>query len=138
MIHRNVSESSSLGEGLWPGILSRRQIEKELLSNAEVNGIVIRPGFVYGASGGPLGNSIREAITKSTITAFGDPEAPMSGIHLDDLGDAYVLAAEKGDVVRGLAFNMSNLASERRGSCYKAICRALGLPGGSLASQFAV
>lgn len=135
LAQRNVEETSALGQGLWPGILSRRQIEKELLANNEVNGIVIRPGFVYGGSGGPLGGYIREALSKGKITGYGDPEAPMSGVHVDDLGECYVLAAEKSDIVRGQAFNLSNLNSERRRSCYAAVLRAVGLPGGLLPLQ---
>ncbi|KAI9015638.1 hypothetical protein DFJ74DRAFT_680995 [Hyaloraphidium curvatum] len=128
LAQRTVEETSELGQGLWPGILSRREIEKELLANGEVNGIVIRPGYVYGASGGPLGGFIREAMLKGTITGYGDPEAPVSAVHVDDLAECYVLAAQHGDVVRGQAFNLSNLNSERRRSCYAAIARAVGLP----------
>lgn len=131
LAQRNVEETSSVGQGLWAGMLSRRQIEKELLSHPDVNGIVIRPGYVYGGSGGPLGGFIREALTKGKITGYGDPEAPVSAVHVDDLGEVYVQAAQLGDVVRGQAFNLSNLNSERRRSLYCAIARACGLPGTS-------
>jgi len=72
-------------------ILKRvNDLEKQILSDDKVNGIIIRPGWVFGGCCG------------KNVAPFWNPENPIKGteqtrwswVHVDDLGQGFLLAAK--------------------------------------------
>jgi len=56
--------------------------------------VVLRPGMVYGARRGTLGNWFREARERRTVTFPGDGAQHWGMVHRDDVAEAYALALE--------------------------------------------
>lgn len=80
--------------------------EHLVLATPGVRGLVIRPGCVYGGRGGLTGAWFAAASTGKAPTVVGDASARWTMVHLDDLADAYVRAAESG--LGGEVFNVSD------------------------------
>jgi nucleoside-diphosphate-sugar epimerase len=59
-------------------------------------GLVIRPGCVYGGAGGLTGLWFAGALDKKAAPIVGDGANSWAVVHLDDLADLYVRAAESG------------------------------------------
>jgi len=70
------------------------------------NGIVIRPGVIYGRSGGMTGAWFKGASNGSVIKIIGDGQNHWPMIHIDDLAEGYLLAAKADH--QGEAFNMAD------------------------------
>ena len=69
-------------------------------------GLVIRPGCVYGRSGGLTGDWFAGACDSGAAPVVGKGENRWSIIHADDCGELFVLAAESG--ARGDIFNATD------------------------------
>jgi nucleoside-diphosphate-sugar epimerase len=87
----------------------RAALEQDVLRASGVNGIVVRPGIVYGRGAGIPGMLSRGELP---LIAPGTQRWPM--VHVDDLARLYVLAlaAPAGSVLHGITttFSMSDLA----------------------------
>jgi nucleoside-diphosphate-sugar epimerase len=69
-----------------------------------VRAIVIRPGIVYGGSGGIIGGMIDEAREKAVVRFVGTGENRWPQVHVSDLAELYLLALERapaGTVLNG-------------------------------------
>jgi len=105
-------------------VKSRPDMEKSYTSNG---GIVIRPSLVYGKSG---------SISAMWFKAFtsGDPKFPGVAtrvspfVHTEDLAVAYVLAAQKADLIRGQCFNITS-QNEPFADVISQISKAAGFKG---------
>ena len=89
----------------------RPALEKRVLTNSTLNGIVIRPPTVYGRSGAQTALYFKAA-HDGKVKWFGSANDRMSFVHCDDLADLYVLAAEKAPLVGGQAFDAANSFQE--------------------------
>lgn len=89
----------------------RPAVEDSLCSSQKVDGIVIRPGLVYGRSGSVVGMLFNQASNKK-IDWPGKPGGRYATIHVDDLGELYRLAVEKYPLVRHLKLEGSNYYTE--------------------------
>lgn len=87
----------------------RPTVEQMTLNAARLNGIVIRPGVVYGKSGGMTGDWFASAVSGDELTIVGDGRNHWAMIHVDDLALGYVYAAKSG--LKGEAFNLVGSAS---------------------------
>jgi len=83
-----------------PKVTWRPAVENSYL---EVGGVVLRPGILYGKTGSLTGSLFQDAKTKGRVVI--GPNQHLPPVHVDDLGEAYVLAAEKKEA-RGQAFNI--------------------------------
>jgi nucleoside-diphosphate-sugar epimerase len=99
-----------------PAPLAWRLAVEKLVAGAsdrKVCGIVIRPASVYGRRGGLIGG-----VLSGKIPVIGNGAYHWSFVHVDDLADLYVLAAEKAAsgslyiAADGPAFQVSQLAAE--------------------------
>ena len=73
--------------------------------NAEaLNGLVIRPAVVYGKGGGMTGMWFKGATNGNVVQVVGEGNNHWAMVHVDDLADAYLLAARSG--LRGEVFNI--------------------------------
>ncbi|KAI0782890.1 NAD(P)-binding protein [Abortiporus biennis] len=114
-----LSDTSAVPPAQIPLIAqSRLALEQEIISSSTLNGIIIRPGCVYGKSGTSLtplfgqakeGNIIRWFIPKAGNETGG---GRLNTIHTDDLAQLYLLAAEKSQLVGGNVFAGVNDATE--------------------------
>lgn len=82
----------------------RPEIDEIVISNPFINGVVIRPGCVYGMKGG-MTNDWFDSIEKlNEINIVGDGSNHWPMVHAIDLANAYLLAAQSN--VGGEIFNI--------------------------------
>jgi len=87
--------------------LPRKLFEDKVLAS---HGVVIRPGWVYGFSGGSYNAFFFNQIDASnnTVTTRGRPDKMYSWVHISDLAEAYVLLCRQDRAkVDGQLFNIS-------------------------------
>jgi nucleoside-diphosphate-sugar epimerase len=90
-----------------PKLVARRPATEQLvLGSSDVQGIVIRPGCVYGRQGGLTAMWFGGAVKEKRLTALGDGKNRWAMVHADDLADAYVRAGESG--LGGEIFNITD------------------------------
>jgi len=85
----------------------RRGIEQAIIKSPNIYGIVIRPAWVFGGTGGPWGNRCFSNPEKLVLRGV-HKDRKYSWIHIEDLAEAYVLAGIKANTVKGYIFNISN------------------------------
>jgi len=122
-------DESSAGKPLMPW---RSEHEKRVLS---AQGLVIRPGCVYGGSGGLTGLWFQGALEEKAAPIVGDGANRWAVVHLEDLADLYARAAESAlsgemlNAVDGSRFTVREMA--------EAASRAAGAGGAVEALAFA-
>ena len=103
--------------------------ERNVTGSTVVNGIVIRPPWVIGRSGSHLGNLLFPSAHSGEVVGVGTPGGRYSIIHQDDLADAYVRAAERGSIVGGSIFDITNEFTESVDDILATLCRVSGAKG---------
>jgi nucleoside-diphosphate-sugar epimerase len=122
---RLVDESTPLNP---PKMVARRpDIEQLVLSAADVRGLVIRPGCVYGYQGGLTGMWFAGAVQEKNLSAVGDGANRWTMVHADDLAEAYLRAGESG--LCGEAFNITDRSRWSIADMLAAVARATGYTG---------
>ncbi len=123
---RTVDETSPLA----PLDLARWRVEHEQLvlaaASRELRTLVLRPGCVYGGSGGLTVPWFASAVA-GEVEMVGDGTNCWSTVHVDDVAEAYVLAAERAP--GGEALNISDGTNPRVGEMVAAVAAAAGIPG---------
>jgi len=84
----------------------RKTVEDHLLNSKDLDGIVIRPGWVFGVNAASQLNWENE-IFKTDLKGK-NKDRKFSWIHINDLAEAYVLAAQKRSVSKKQVFNIVN------------------------------
>lgn len=110
-----------------PLVAWRPAHEQQVLQAAGVRGLVIRPGCLYGGAGGLTGEWFGGPSKGQPPQIVGDGRNRWAMIHADDLGDAYVRAAES-----GLAGEVFEVADRSRATVLEmatAAARAAGYAG---------
>lgn len=105
----------------------RPAVEETVLTAEQVDGIVVRPGCVYGERGGLTGMWFEAAENKDTIDVVGDGANFWTMVHVDDLADAYVRIAEAAPA--GEIFNISDRSRWTVGDMVQAVARATNFRG---------
>ena len=108
-----------------PKVAWRPALERRVLSSEAVRGVVLRPGVVYGRSGSLTGMWFQGA-HEGVLRVFGSGENHWAMVHVEDLADAYVRAAERG--VGGEAFLLTDGSRTRVRDLVEAVVRASGRP----------
>ena len=123
---RTVDETSPLA----PLDLARWRVEHEQLvlaaASRELRTLVLRPGCVYGGSGGLTVPWFASAVA-GEVEMVGDGTNCWSTVHVDDVAEAYFLAAERAPAVEAL--NISDGTNPRVGEMVAAVAAAAGIPG---------
>ncbi|KAH7925603.1 NAD(P)-binding protein [Leucogyrophana mollusca] len=107
----------------------RPAVEQEIISDSVLNGMVIRPGLLYGRSGSllaPLFQSTRET---GKVVWYGKPGGRYNLVHCDDLADLYVRAVEKGLLVGGKIFDVANPQTESVDDFLQKLVEVSGVKG---------
>ena len=102
----------------------RTEHEKLVLA---AGGLVIRPGCVYGGSGGLTGEWFAGARDKGAAPIVGKGENRWATVHGDDVGELFALAAESG--LRGELFNATDRSRSTVREMAAAASRAAGKEG---------
>jgi nucleoside-diphosphate-sugar epimerase len=85
-----------------------RVAHEDLVLNAtKARGVVLRPGCVYGKQGSLTGPWFAGALGRRPFEIVGGGSNRWAMVHVWDVADAYVRAAEKGDI-GGEAFNLTD------------------------------
>ena len=93
----------------------RMELEKEAIVAEGFRTVVLRPGFMYGQDGyTSVSGDWFEMGEEGNPVYRGDPEKGWSWVHIADLADAYVRAAESGPWIDGEVFCV---ADEQRPKC---------------------
>ena len=113
----------------------RRTLEKEAFALKNVSTTVLRPGFIFGNDGfNSISTDWFELAEKGTPIFRGDREKGWSWTHVDDLAEAYRLAAEAEEsVVNGEIFHV---VDEHRLLCRDVMRACLDAAGFSGAIQY--
>ena len=106
----------------------RPEREQLILKDQILNGIVIRPAFVYGRSASHFG-ALFKAASEDRLSYPGTPGARVSGLHTDDLADLYVRATEKAAICGGLAFDAATDITESIDDVLTALVKVSGATG---------
>jgi len=111
-----------------PKLVSLRPVTEELVLKASgVRGLIIRPGCVYGRQGGLTGVWFKGAHTDKALKVVGDGNNRWAMVHVDDLADGYVRAAESG--LAGEAFNLVDRSRSPVGEMARYVACAAGYEG---------
>jgi len=117
-----VDETSAYeGKPLAPW---RSEHEKLVLA---AGGLVIRPGCVYGRSGGLTGAWFEGAEKEGAAPIAGKGENRWAAVHADDCGELFALAAESG--LKGELFNATDRSRSTVREMAAAASRAAGKDG---------
>jgi nucleoside-diphosphate-sugar epimerase len=120
-----VDETSPLDP--LPLVTWRPPHESLILSSDAVRGIVLRPGCVYGGTGGMPGSWFASATDGVPPELVGDGANRWALVHIDDLGEGYRLAAESG--LSREVFCLVERSHETVREMAAAAARAAGLSG---------
>ena len=104
----------------------RPATEALVLGSSSAKGLVIRPGVVYGGRGGLTGMWFGGAKDKS-VKVIGEGNNHMPPIHVEDLADSYLRAAESG--LKGELFLLAEGSMPTAKQMATAAARAAGYQG---------
>jgi nucleoside-diphosphate-sugar epimerase len=121
---RLVDETTPLAPAAH--VAERPSVEALVLNASGVRGLVLRPGCVYGRQGSLTGIWFEAAVMAKALQIIGDGRARWTTVHLDDLGDAYVRAAESG--LTGV-FNITDRSRASVLEMAEAVARVTGYAG---------
>jgi nucleoside-diphosphate-sugar epimerase len=106
-------------------VVPRPGVEQLVLSASNVRGIVLRPGCVYGGPGGLTGSWFRSAHDENVVRAVGTGANRWAMVHVDDLADCFVRAAESG--LTGEIFNVTDRSRPSVRDLTAAVCCITGV-----------
>jgi nucleoside-diphosphate-sugar epimerase len=116
---------------LHPPAFIAPRVEQERLVLGGARGglrtLVIRPGCVYGGSGGLTGAWFASAVNEGTAQIVGDGDNRWAMIHVEDLAELYVGAVES--PYGGEIFNATDRSRFTVVECARAASRAAGAGG---------
>jgi nucleoside-diphosphate-sugar epimerase len=103
--------------------------ERNVVGSTLLNGIVIRPVWVIGRSGSRLGSMLFPSAHAGEVMGIGTPGGRYATIHQDDLADAYLRAVERGSIVGGSIFDITNEFTESVDDVLATLCKVSGAKG---------
>jgi nucleoside-diphosphate-sugar epimerase len=122
---RPVDEDASLRPTSL--VASRPGIEQMVLSASGIRGVVIRPGCVYGRQGGLTGMWFDGPDKGRLLQVTGDGNNRWAMVHVDDLAEGYLRAAEGGPTSEVYNFTDGSSATVREMT--GAVARVTGYTG---------
>jgi len=107
---------------------TRFNFEKDVISCPDVDGVVLRPGWVYGGTGGHYIANWYGVNEKGEIDVYGNPDKSWGWVHIYDLADAFVKVAEANrGAVTGEIFDVDDDTRITVGKAREAMARAAGV-----------
>ncbi len=122
-----ADESSPLAPP--PLVAARPAFDRKVLAadGGDLRTLLVRPGCVYGGSGGMTGSWFESALGEGAARFVGDGGNRWSMVHVADLADLYVRAAESGR--GGEVFNATDRSRFTVLECARAASLAAGAGG---------
>lgn len=118
-----VDESSPLNP---PAHVARRpQVEQRVLGMQKLQGLVVRPGCVYGRSGSLTNMWMEPASHGKAVEVIGDGRNHWAMVHVDDLAEGYLLAGEK--KLSGTVINFVDASRNTTLEMAQAVARVCGV-----------
>jgi nucleoside-diphosphate-sugar epimerase len=108
-------------------VAHRPATEALVLGSSITNGIVIRPGLVYGGRGGLTGMWFQGALKDKSVKVIGNGNNHLPPIHVEDLADSYLRAAESG--LGGELFLLADASTATAKQMATAAAKAAGYHG---------
>ena len=108
-------------------VAHRPATEALVLGSSITKGIVIRPGLVYGGRGGLTGMWFQGALKDKSVKVIGDGNNHLPPIHVEDLADSYLRAAESG--LGGELFLLADASTATAKQMATAAARTAGYHG---------
>lgn len=112
-----------------PKVAWRPEVENIITSSKLIDGIVIRPGLVYGRTGNVIDMLFTQATDQKKIEWPGVPKGRYATVHVDDLGELFRLAVEKHPLVKHLKLDGSNPSTESVDLLLSQLAELTGLDG---------
>ncbi|MFP2930128.1 NAD-dependent epimerase/dehydratase family protein [Pyxidicoccus sp. 3LG] len=106
-----------------PKVAWRPAVERRVLTSEAVRGVVLRPATVYGRAGSLTAMWFQGAV-EGDVRVFGDGANHWATVHVEDLADAYVRAAERN--VAGEVFLLADGSRPRVRDLVDAVVKAAG------------
>jgi len=91
----------------------RKLFEDRVLNCTKLRTVVVRPGFVYGGTGGVVYEMFYNVRVDADLELYGSGDKRWSWVHVDDLGEAYLKIAQAGSIVDHQVFNLGTLDAPR-------------------------
>jgi len=110
-----------------PLIADRPDIEQMVLKALGVRSVVVRPGCAYGRQGGLTGMWFDGPDKGRPLQVIGDGSNHWAMVHVDDLGDGYLRAVERG--LSGEVFNLTDQSRSTVREMADAVARVTGYTG---------
>lgn len=111
-----------------PLLSGRIETEKLVIASSAVHGVVLRPGFVYG-NGSSYLNNLFDQVAKNTEIKVPAAIHTYPLVHVEDLAEAYVKAAENPNASSGHIFNIGDDNRTNQLEIAKAVAKAAGFTG---------
>jgi nucleoside-diphosphate-sugar epimerase len=108
-------------------VAHRPAVEALVLGSSITKGIVIRPGLVYGGRGGLMGMWFQGALKDKSVKVIGSGNNHLPPIHVEDLADSYLRAAESG--LGGELFLLADASTATAKQMATAAAKAAGYHG---------
>ena len=121
---RIADETAPLNPPTYAAV--RPALERRVLESKDVRGIVMRPGCLYGGRG-DLTSAWFQGAAGGGVEVVGYGRARWAMSHEEDVGDAYLRAAEIG--LAGEIFNISDGSEATQGEMARAAAHAAGFRG---------
>ena len=106
----------------------RPALEELVCKNQILNGIVIRPALLYGRDGSLLAELFKSA-AEGLVKWAGTPGGRFALIHVDDLANIYVRAAEKAPILGGTVIDAANDLTESVDDVLQKLVKVSGAKG---------
>jgi nucleoside-diphosphate-sugar epimerase len=103
--------------------------EQQVITDANLNGIVVRPALLYGRSGSLFAPLFKSA-SEGKVAWYGTPGGRYALIHTDDLADLYVRMSEKAAIAGGRIFDAANDMTESADDFLQKLVEVSGAKGG--------
>jgi nucleoside-diphosphate-sugar epimerase len=127
--HRGTDETSPYchGDPYTDAKIDSERAMFEFVSRGEIEGVSLRPGFVYGPGDRTLLPKLLEALRDGKFMFIGDGRKQMNIVFVDDVIQAILLASEL-ESANGRAYNITDGSTPALRDFIGFIVESLGLP----------
>jgi len=84
----------------------RQVLQEQILAEKQIRTAIIRPGFVYGGSGGHWADEGFGIKEDADLVLYGRKDKRISSVHVEDVAEAYVKLAKAGSIIDGEVFDI--------------------------------
>ena len=129
LVHGSHPGETLSEDQIKPGVISwRYEIENYILGLEDIDATVLRPAFCYGGTGGAVFALFFVKPETGKLQIPG-PDKIWSWVHIDDLGEAFVLAMKRRSIAAGRAYDIGEPYGPRYEDLRVACAKLAGYDG---------